>query len=204
VVAALVAGLCGLPALAGARPAGSSDLDADQLRALILRSADVGWSGYAESRATLALPDVRELGDVAGLLGGTTRTRVWWRDRDDWRVDRLTLVGEIDQVQAGSLSITWDSADRRADLLLGTLPLRLPRPVDLVAPVLGRRLAATADVDLQRLPARRVAGRTAAGLRLAPRDPGATTVQAIDLWWTSPAGWRCASRCAHTTATRPR
>jgi hypothetical protein len=182
VVGALVAALCALPALAGARPAGSTDLDADQLRALVLRSTDVGWSGYAESRGSLALPDVRELGDVAGLLGGTTRTRVWWRDRDDWRVDRLSLVGETDQVRAGTLSITWDSADRRADLLLGTLPLRLPQPVDLVAPVLGRRLAATPQVALERLPARRVAGRTTGGLRLVPAAGVETTVRAIDLW----------------------
>lgn len=182
VIGALVAALCSLPALAGALPSGDTDLEPEQLRELVLRSTDVGWSGYAESRGTLALPDVRELGDVAGLLGGTTRTRVWWRDRDDWRVDRLSLVGETDQVQAGSLSITWDSADRRADLLLGSLPLRLPQPVDLVAPVLGRRLAATPDVDLERLPSRRVAGRTAAGLRLAPRDPTSTTVRAVDLW----------------------
>src|SRR5688572_14575951 len=118
VVGAVVALLASLPTLARALPADDTDAAAEELRDRVLASVDVGWSGFAESRGSLALPDVRELGDVAGLLGGTTRTRVWWRDRDDWRVDRLTLVGETDQIQSRSLSTTWDSADRRAQLLL--------------------------------------------------------------------------------------
>ena len=182
VAAALVAVLAALPALAGALPAGRADLPPERLRELVLGSVDVGWSGFAESRGTLALPDVRELGDVAALLGGTTRTRAWWRDRDEWRVDRLTLVGETDQLRSGSLATTWDSADRRVGVLVGSLPARLPQPVDLLAPVIGRRLAATPDVELARLGARRVAGVSAAGLRLTPRDRAATTVASVDLW----------------------
>ena len=180
--AALVAVLAVLPALAGALPAGRTDASPERLRDLVVGSVDVGWSGFAESRGTLALPDVRELGDVAALLGGTTRTRAWWRDRDEWRVDRLTLVGETDQLRRGSLATTWDSADRRVGVLIGSLPARLPQPVDLLAPVLGRRLAATPDVELAPLPARRVAGVSAAGVRLTPRDRDATTVESVDLW----------------------
>jgi hypothetical protein len=182
VAGGLVVVLAALPALAGALPAGRSELSPERLRELTLGSADVGWSGYAESRGTLALPDVRELGDVAALLAGTTRTRAWWRARDDWRVDRLTLVGENDQVREGSLATTWDSADRHVAVLVGSLPARLPQPVDLLAPVLGRRLAATPDVDVAALPARRVAGVAAAGLRLTPRQRGTTTVETVDLW----------------------
>lgn len=182
VAGALVAVLAALPALAGALPAERADLSPERLRELVVASVDVGWSGFAESRGTLALPDVRELGDVAALLGGTTRTRAWWRDRDDWRVDRLTAVGEVDQVQTGSLATTWDSADRRVAVLVGSLPARLPQPVDLLAPVLGRRLAATPDVELAPLGARRVAGVAAAGLRLTPRDRAKTTVESVDLW----------------------
>ena len=48
--------------------------------------------------------------------------------------------------------------------------------------MLGHRLAGTADVELQALPARRVAGRSADGVRLLPRDPDRTTVEAVDLW----------------------
>jgi hypothetical protein len=159
-----------------------ADVPPERLRDLVVASADTGWSGYAESRGTLALPDVRELGDVAALLGGPTRTRVWWRDRDEWRVDRLTLAGEVDQVQERTATTTWDSSDRRVQVLVGSLPARLPQPADLVAPVLGRRLAATPDVDVAGLPARRVAGVSAAGLRLTPRNPGTTTVGSVDLW----------------------
>lgn len=181
-MAALVGVLTALPSAAGALPVGSSDAGAQDLLDRVRASDRVGWSGLAESRAALALPDVQDLGELPGLLGGTTRTRAWWRDRADWRVDQLTLVGEVDVVQAPGRTTTWVSADRRASILFGELPVRLPRAADLLAPVLGRRLAATPDTRLSRLPERRVAGRTAAGLRVAPQDPATTTVESVDLW----------------------
>ncbi len=60
--------------------------------------------------------------------------------------------------------------------------MRLPRASDLVAPVLGRRLAAAPDAVLSRTPSRRVAGVSAAGLRVVPRDPATSTVDRVDLW----------------------
>jgi len=181
-VAAFVAALTALPTLVGALPAARSDLTADQLRDRVRASDGVGWSGTSESRAGLALPDVRDLGDLPALLSSTTRTRTWWRGPQSWRVDAVGLTGETDVVTSPGLTRTWDSADRRVDELYGDLPVRLPRADDLLAPVLGRRLAGAPDTVLTRLPARRVAGRSAAGLRLVPRDPTRSTVARVDLW----------------------
>jgi hypothetical protein len=182
VTAGLVAALVALPGLVGALPAQGTDASAEQLLAEVRASPAVGWSGFGESRGTLVLPDVRELASLPSLLGGATRTRTWWRGPDDWRVDALSLVGETDTTRDATGGWTWDSADRRAVRLEGELDVRLPLPVDLVAPVLGHRLAGTDDTELRRLPARRVAGRSADGLRLLPRDPAATTVGSVDLW----------------------
>ncbi len=179
---ALVLVLGSLPALAKALPDGSSTLTAEQLRDLVRGSAGVAWSGYGESRGDLPLPDVRDLGDVPDLLGGTTRTRTAWRGPQDWRVDRLNLTGEQDVITSGQGTVTWNSADRTASYVLGQLPVRLPRADDLVPPVLARRLVATPDVTFTRLPSRRVAGTSAAGLRVTPVDPGSTLVQSVDLW----------------------
>jgi len=181
-VAASVAVLATLPTVVRTRPASGSDLTADQLRDRIRGSASVRWSGTSESRGGLALPDVKDLGDLPALLGGTVRTRVWWRGATSWRVDEQRLTGEQDVIVDGIRTTTWTSADRTVAQLDGDLPVRLPRAADLIAPVLGRRLAGAPDTLLRRLPARRVAGVDAAGLRLVPRDPSTSTVAAVDLW----------------------
>ncbi len=181
-MAAFVGVLGVAPTAVGALPAGDSSLTAEQLRDLVRTSAGVGWSGTNESRASLALPDVSDLGDLPALLGGTTRTRVWWRGPTAYRVDEQRAAGEQDVIVDGDTSTTWNSADQTVEELHGTLPVRLPQAPDLVAPVLGRRLAGSPDTVLSRLPARRVAGISAAGLRIVPRDPTSSTVSAVDLW----------------------
>jgi len=181
-VAAGVAVLAALPSAVGALPAGRSDLTAEQLRDRVRASASVAWSGTSESRGVVALPDVQELGDLPALLGGTVRTRTWWRGPLDWRVDEQRLTGEQDVIVQGSRTTTWDSADNTVERLFGELPVRLPRAADLLAPVLGRRLAGARDAVPSRLPERRVAGRSAAGLRLVPSDPARSTVASVDLW----------------------
>jgi hypothetical protein len=183
VVTALVVVLASLPSLAGALlPKGDSDLTAEQLRELVRQSSRVVWEGLGESRSDLPLPDVEDLDDVPALLGGTTRTRTTWLSPDRWRIDRLDVASETDTIQDVDQTTTWDSADRTVDVVVGDLPVRLPRAGDLSAPVLGRRLAGTPGTVLSRLDERRVAGRTAAGFRLTPRDPARTTVSSIDIW----------------------
>ena len=181
-VAAGTGALLSLPALAGALPAGGSDATAQQLLERVRSSPQVAWSGYGTSRGTLVVPDVSELSDLPGLIGETTRARAWWRGAEDWRVDAVALTGEVDTTRDPDGGWTWESADRRAVRIVGELDVRLPGAADLLAPVLGHRLAGTADVTASRLPARRVAGRAADGLRLVPRDPRATTVRSVDLW----------------------
>lgn len=182
VLALLVAGLASLPTVAGALPAERSGLSAEQLLERVRVSDEVGWSGYGTSRGSLVVPDVRELSDLPGLVGETTRARAWWRGPEDFRVDQLTPVGERDTVRDAGGTWSWESADRRAVRVLGELDVRLPAAADLLAPVLGHRLAGTQDVDVSPLPARRVAGRSADGLRLVPRNGASTTVRAVDLW----------------------
>ena len=181
-MAALVAVLALLPTAVRALPAKASPLSAEQLRDRIRASATVGWSGTSESRAGLALPDVRDLGDLPALLGGTVRTRVWWRGPATWRVDEQRLAGEQDVIVADGTTTTWTSADQTVQVLTGDLPVRLPRTADLIAPVLGRRLAGAPDTVLTRLPSRRVAGVSAAGLQLVPRDPSTSTVASVQVW----------------------
>ncbi len=182
VVALGIAVLLALPSAVAVLPAHASTTSTAELLSRVRASGSTPWSGYAESRGALQVPDVPELGDLAQLLGGTTRTRTWWRGPQDARTDALSLVGETDTVTDYAGSWTWDSADHRADRVLGRLPVHLPRADDLLAPVLGRRLAGTRDLEVSRLPARRVAGHEADGLRLRPRHPGTTTLSAVDLW----------------------
>ncbi|MCW2622220.1 MAG: hypothetical protein JWL64_1822 [Frankiales bacterium] len=181
-VAACVTVLASLPALAQLRPVDDSELTAAQLRDLVRSSDQVAWEGIGESRVDLPLPDVEDLESVPALLGGRTRTRATWVAPDRWRVDQLDVAGEVDTLVDGDTTTTWVSGDRTLSLVQGELPVRLPRASDLLAPVLGRRLANIPDATLTRLGGRRVAGRSTAGLRLAPPDPTRTTVTSVDLW----------------------
>lgn len=182
VVAAGTAVLLLLPSLVAALPARSTTVSAEELLRRVRASEDVGWSGYGESRGALVLPDVRDLDELPALLGGTTRARAWWRGPERWRVDALSLTGETDTSRDPGGTWTWDSDDRQAVRVLGERDVRLPIAADLLAPTLGRRLAGTPDVVVSRLPPRRVAGRSAAGLRLVPREPSGTTVAAVEMW----------------------
>ena len=183
---AVVAGLTGVlastPALVQALPVDESDVDAGTLLERIRASGDVAWSGYGEARGDLVLPDVDQLGDLPELISGTTRLRAWWRGPDDYRVNSLSLVGETDVAVSDRGTWTWESADRAATLVQGEVDVRLPRGADLLAPALGARLSRSEGVQVERIPARRVAGVDAAGLRLLPAEPGLTTVERVDLW----------------------
>lgn len=188
-VAALVAVLVSLPGLARLLPSdAASGVSAPELLALVRAGDSVPWSGYAEVRGDLDLPDVRELSGLPATIGETTRLRTWWRGADEWRADQLTLTGELDVVQGRSRDglrprrLTWDSERRTADVVLEEQPVRLPVGADLLPNALGARLARADDVVPTRLPDRRVAGRPAVGLRLTAPDPATTTVAHVDVW----------------------
>jgi len=176
-----VAVLLALPPALGAWPARQSPVSAAALLAAVQRSDAAGYSGYAEAFGGLRLPLADQFSSLTDLFGGHTRLRVWWRGRHDWRVDAVDATGETDVYQAGANTWTWEY-ERSQATFSGESPIRLPQPADLDPAQLGRRLLAEAvPAEVTRLPARRVAGIDAPGLRLAPSDPR-TTITRVDVW----------------------
>lgn len=181
VVAAGTALLCAVPSLVGLLPARADRPAPIALLAKIRASASVAYSGLAESRGSLGLPSLPRLGALDDLLSGTTRSRVWYAGPDRLRVDRLTLIGEEDTYLDAGGSWNWSSGNGSATRVSGQPALRLPAPVDLLPPELGRRLVAPATAgELRSLPSRRVAGRSTVGLRITPT--GGTTLGHLDVW----------------------
>lgn len=177
--------VAGAAAVVGAgavtRPAAAQDVDPGALRDRIL-AAVPPYVGLAVSTGRLGLPEIPRLESVTALLTGTTRIRAFVAAADRWRVDELTTAGERDTYRLGTTSYTWDFGSDQLTRVVGGTALQLPRPADLLPPDLARRLLALAPRDpVTALPARRVAGRSAAGLRLRPTDPQ-TTVGRVDVW----------------------
>ena len=182
-VAGFVAALCAAPVVIAALPVARSSLTADALRDRTLASTAAPYQGLVEARGSLGLPDLPGLSDVTGLLGGTTRMRVWYDSARRWRVDVITPTGERDVQRNPRGTTIWDYERNLFTQVRGEPPIRLPRGSDLTPPDLARRLlgiAAPRD-RLTALPPRRVAGVAAAGLRVTPVDP-ATTVGHVDVW----------------------
>jgi hypothetical protein len=182
-VAGGVAVLCALPALHGVFPVGGPHVSPAALHARILASASLPYAGYAESNATFGLPPLAGFTSVTSLLDGVTRMRVWQASANSWRVDVLSDIGEVDTYQTPGSSYIWDSRSELLTEVFGRYPVRLPRAADLVPPALAIRLlrAAGQQARFSGLPARRIAGLTAVGLRVTPADP-ASTVGQIDIW----------------------
>ena len=189
VVAAGLAALCLLPVLASALPVRVPSLTARQLRGRILASAGESYAGYAESNATFGLPPLPGLTDVTSLLDGVTKMLVWTASPDEWRVDVLSDAGEHDTYQLGSRSYIWDSGEELLTEVLGQSPLRLPRAADLVPAPLAVRLLDEAGrgAAFSVIAPMRVAGQSAAGLRVTPADP-ASTIGHIDIWASPVSG----------------
>lgn len=183
-VAAGTALLCGLPALIGAWPVPAAGLSAAQLRTRILASAAVPYQGYAESSARLGLPTLPDVGDVTSLLDGTTDQYAWYRSASQWRADVLTTAGENDTYQAGALgTFEWSYSSSTLTEIVGSQPVRLPRAADLLPPALAQRLVSYAGpgTRLSVVPAQRVAGVDAAGLRLTPAGQ-TSIISSVEVW----------------------
>lgn len=181
-----VALLCATPSAVGAvqqATASASALHPRELLARIEGSDAVPYQGLAESRGRLGLPDLPRVGDATALLGTTTRARVWFDTPTRWRVDRLLPGGEEDDYRTPEGTSTWRYEEGDVRQVDGEAGLRLPRTIDLMPPELGRRLLAgvTAADRLTTLPAARIGGVSATGLRLTPADPR-STVGRVDVW----------------------
>jgi len=171
----------GVPMAVRAVPPRDSDISATELLALVTASQDDGYSGYVETDGGLQLAVSDRFTDVGALFGERTRLRVWWRGEGDWRVDKLLLQGETDLVHTSGFTTEWSYESSRATMSQDP-DIRLPRTADLVPPVLGERMLRDVDTDeLSRLPARRVAGVAAPGLRLTPASEQAS-IDHVDLW----------------------
>jgi len=177
-----VALLAAMPAVVSALPVSAPSLSAAELLARVRGSTATPYQGYAESRASLGLPDLPVVGRQTALLGSITRIRAWVASPTLWRVDELTAIGERDLYQDESGTLEWDSGSNRVERTIGEPVARFARAADLLPPELGRRLAAAATPGEARLLApRRVAGVDALGLRITPRSTS-TTVGRVDLW----------------------
>lgn len=208
VVTGVLAVLVCLPAAVGALPVSAPSVGPGVLLERIRGSAPVAFSGYAVSHGGLNLPALDLVGgQVDGLLSDTSQLRVWWAATDRYRVDRVTATGEYDIRREPGLTWVWDSGPRRATSMAGSPAVQTPEPPDALPSTLGRRLLAAAtpaDVAAGRIhtiAARRVAGRTAAGLAWTPRDPE-SLVREVRVWADAASGLPLAVEVAGAGAPR--
>lgn len=174
--------LVGVPVAVRHRPPGPvAEPPLTELVARVQASAAVGWSGRAESRGALQLPDSDSFATLGQLLGQQVELRAWWRGPRSWRVDRIRSTGETDTFRDGGGQVRWVFESERATFS-PVSTIRLPDAVDVLPATLGRDLFQGARSDeVSSLPPERVAGVDAAGLRLRPADD-ASTVDHVDLW----------------------
>lgn len=176
-----------VPPVLAALPAAESDESAAALLDRVRASGNAAFTGYAEAVGGLQLPVTDDFTDLVDLFGERTRLRAFWATRDDWRVDELTASGETGVYHRGGASVVWDY-ERSLAVLASDPVVRLPRGADLLPSALGQRLLSEAiDEEVSRLPARRVAGRDALGLRLVPSD-ARTTIARVDAWIDADSG----------------
>ena len=182
-VAVGTAALLLLPWTIARIPHSRSSIGAADLLARVRASADVPYSGLAESEGGLQLPDARQLNSVANLVGGRSELRVWYANPEFWRVDSITPTGETDVHMDSRLLWEWNYETSVVDAtIVDPGQMHLPRPSDLTPPELARRLLAHASPkDVTRLGTRRIAGHDAPGIRLVPKEPE-STIRAVDVW----------------------
>ncbi len=188
VVALLAIAVAAPPTLLRLWPASDSDVSATALARRVQSSTSIGWTGEVRAQGSLDLPLGGSMfGGVARILGERTDLRVWWRDALHWRTDRLRTSGESDQLREANVTIRW-SYEAGTARIVSYSPIREPDDNDIVPAALAERMFAGAQPDeLERLPSRRVAGRSAIGLRLVPSD-GMSTIGRVDVWTDQESG----------------
>jgi hypothetical protein len=188
VVGVIALGIVAPPIAVRALPARDSHASALELAHSAQRSTEVGWSGEVRTQGSLSVPlGGATFGGLARLLGDEDTLRVWWRDADTWRVDRIRATGESDLIRNGGLSVRWGYEEGQARYAAYS-PIRLPDGNDVVPPALAARLLDGARrSELSRLPARRIAGASAAGVRLVPAATG-STISRVDVWVDETSG----------------
>jgi hypothetical protein len=173
--------LISVPIVVSARPAHDQTISAAALLAKVKAATAHAYSGDVETNGNLALPVDERFTDIGSLFGERNQLRVWWRTSREWRVDKVLSTGETDLIHYARSTTQWDY--EQDAVRSGADPdIRLPRTSDLLPPALGTRLLENVRAgDLTRLPARRVAGLDALGLRLSPAAPQ-SSIDHVDLW----------------------
>lgn len=176
-----------LPTAVRLIPRARNSISAAALLHRIQRSTSTGYSGYAESVGTLALPVTSGVNNLADLLGSRTSMRVWWRSATDWRVDQIAPFGEVDSHRDATSTLSWDYERNRVqrtddvNAAFEADAVRIPVAGDLLPPELGRRLLSQAgDHEVTRLAVRRIAGVDAPGLRLS--TSGQSSIDHVDVY----------------------
>jgi len=181
-VLAVVAVLCAVPVVINVWPARADGIDPATLRERMSASQDQAYQGFAQSAGLLPLPSLPNLQQVTDLVSTTNDMRVWYAAKDRWRVDVIGGGTERDLYQTPGAQYLWDYGDNLLTQIVGEQPVRLPRAADLTPPDLVRRVLALAEDDtFEPLAGKRVAGITAAGLRIVPGTAD-TTVDHVDVW----------------------
>lgn len=183
VAGAVAVAVAASPTASDLWPMGEPTRDARQVLAAARSSSGVSHEGVVEVQGSLGLPDLPRLGDVAALLGGTTRARVWWRSPTAWRVDRISSTGESGTYAVQDGVRTWDFESGDVEQAVALSSIRLPRVDDLMPPQAARRALAgvTRRDGLTALPSQRIAGRAADGVRVVPAD-SSSAVGHLDLY----------------------
>ena len=111
----------------------------------------------------MSLPSDDSLESVAKLVGRSGSMRVWWADPDTWRMATMRTTGETDLLHRGDRSLRW-VYESKSVTISPDVPVRLPNSSDVLPNLLAQRVLEGARPDeVERLPAERVAGRTAPG-----------------------------------------
>jgi hypothetical protein len=179
--------LVALPFLVRAVPVADRDVSATELVASMRGARDVRFTGYVESRGGVQLPSDSSLASVAKLVGSSGSIRVGWAGPGSWRTATLRTTGETDLVHRDGTTLRWVYESKRVTLS-PDVPVRLPDSTDVLPNVLAPRvLEGARPSELSRLPAERVAGRTALGLRFSPDDEQAS-IDHVDVWADADSG----------------
>jgi hypothetical protein len=185
-----VAALVSIPVVSAKLPVDAPDISLDELQMRIASSSDAPHSGLFESRGGLRLPDLGRYDEEVAPFKTSSRVRVWYSAPDRWRADELLIGAERGTYREPGGLWQWDSGTRRIVFSPrdAVEPVRIPRLMDLSPAELGRRLVHDAGGEqITSLPASRVAGHVAAGLRITPVSP-AGTIDSVDLWADAATG----------------
>jgi hypothetical protein len=181
ITVAVAAALVAVPLVDRLRPVSTSPMSPVALAADVRAAAALSWSGLVRSSGGARLPAGDTLAGVGDVLGGDNDLRVWWAGPQRWRIDRLRSTGEVDLFRADGYTIRWEFETRSA-VSAPVSEVRLPDVSDVVPVSLAQFvLSGVADSALSAIPARRVAGIDAAGLRVRV-EGNAASVQHVDLW----------------------